>query len=176
MGKKKTWLRNVSDNWLRENFQNFRWCDICEYKPMNESMLRELSDMIDWHAICEEQSFGKEFVREFQDHIGVNLMFSQKNYDEKFLDEVMMELEGYDRNWTMSTICRTQKVSEQFLEKWLEEVDWNEVSKNQDFSEDFMRKHKKDLNWVFIKARNIPIPKDLETYAKVVILFDKIQK
>lgn len=65
MGRKKTWLKNVSDDWLRENFFNIRQFEIFRYRQMSESFVREFADFIDWNAIGEEQNFGKDFCREW---------------------------------------------------------------------------------------------------------------
>lgn len=153
MGKKKTWLKNVSDNWLRENINQLRPCDVFHYRKLSESLVREFDEDLDWHILCEKQSFEENFCREFQDKIGMNLMFCQRLYSEKFIEEVLTELSGYERLWIISSICRTQKVSERFIERWFEDVDWNEVSKNQKLTDDFMRKYKKKLNWILIKDR-----------------------
>lgn len=91
-------------------------------------------------------------------------MFSQRDYDEDFLNEVVTNLKGWERRWVISTICRTQTVSEQFMEKWSEDLDWNGISTKQNISENFMKKFPEKINWTIIKSRNISIPNDLIKY------------
>ena len=97
-------------------------------------------------------------------------MFCQKIYSEKFIEEVVSSLDYWNKKWTMSSICRFQKLSERFMERWIEDLDWDEISEHQDLSEEFMRRHKREINWLVIRDREIPLPKDLEIYLKVYIL------
>ena len=167
MSKKKLWLKNVSDDWLKENFHNFRQFDIFKYRTLSESFIRQMKDEIDWTCLCQFQTFSIDFMREFEDNITINHMFAQKHFDEKFLTEVVTTLTTRaERWWLLADMCHNQILTENFMERYFADLDWDYVSKYQNFSEDFMRRHKKALHWLPIKERDIKIPEDLKTWVE----------
>lgn len=63
----------------------------------------------------------------------------------------MTEKEIIDKYTLFTTdwykICIYEPLSEEFIEKYQDNLDWENISIYQKLSEDFIRKHKDKLNW-----------------------------
>src|SRR5574343_1752697 len=64
---------------------------------------------------------------------------------EKFFDENMKNFEVY-----LSYISIFQKLSEEFIEKYSDKINWHHISEFQKLSEKFIEKHCNKVNWWYI--------------------------
>ena len=175
MSKKKKWLKNVSEDYLRENINSFRWCDICENKTLSESFLREFAKEIYWPTAIVTQSFSKDFIREFRDLIlDGPISLGDSKFDEKFLEEIVSTFEDNEKSFIVYNICVKQDISEHFIEKYKQYIDWKCVSKFQKLTPEFIRKYKNKLDWKIIKVRGIEIPEDLKEYVATKLMIEKV--
>lgn len=174
MNKKKKWLKNVSEDYLRENINSFRWCDICENKTLSESFLREFAKEIYWPTAIVTQSFSKDFIREFRDLIlDGPISLGDSKYDEKFLEEIVSTFEDNEKSFIVYNICVKQDISEHFVEKYKQYIDWKCVSMYQKLTPEFMRKYKHLLCWSKIVSRGVPIPEDLKEYVMKKLMIER---
>ena len=76
MSKKKLWLADTDEDWLRQNYKNLRWADICKYKHLSETFIREMADQIDWFFVSEDQVFSIDFIREMRNKLSLRHLLS----------------------------------------------------------------------------------------------------
>ena len=75
-----------------------------------------------------------------------NLDFLNKKYSEKELEKNINLFDEHD--WWRISFC--QKLSEQFIEKYLNKIDLETVSECQVLSEKFIEKYSDKLDWIYI--------------------------
>jgi hypothetical protein len=100
-----------------------------------------------------------------------NLDLIRKKYSEKELEEYIKFFSDYD----LEVISYTQNLSEEFIEKYSDKVDWYYISSRQNLSEEFIRKHinKIHISWLmnnnFIsrKLKN-KIKKEIKTLKEII--------
>lgn len=174
MGKKKLWLKNVSEDYLRENFRSFRWEDILRYKSLSESFIREFADEIYWPTVMDTQSFSKDFAREMNKQLSYYSIFSTAKYDEKFIEEIINTFKDDEKRFIVYNACMTQDLSEEFLEKYKQYLDWDCVSRHVKLTPNFMRNNKHLLRWGKVVRRGCPIPEDLKEYVTKELMIERV--
>lgn len=61
-----------------------------------------------------------------------------------------------------------QTLSEDFIRKFKNKVDWEKISQYQELSEDFIREFKNKVHWVPITIKRVPISLDTCIYQKCI--------
>jgi hypothetical protein len=64
------------------------------------------------------------------------------------------QIEAMSKNpklWT--AIVKTQALTEQFIEKYCQELEWNNICVHQNLSDQFIKKHEANINWSIISKK-----------------------
>ena len=96
-------------------------------------------------------------------NIKILASLSEQEYYKEFSDKI---------DWS---VIFKEKLSEEFLERFQENLNWNDVSFFQTLSIDFIKKFKKKLNWKYIEIRQSHIDKNLLFSMKNSKEYEKIQ-
>lgn len=100
------------------------------------------------------ESINKEFGLEFKSNSEVSFDYLVKYciLSEEFIEENFDELKKYVKTYN---IFAHQCLSEEFIERHIEDVDWPNISAYQKLSEDFMLRHSMNLNWpaIFVSQK-----------------------
>ena len=82
----------------------------------------------------------------------------------KISSSIVIKIERNNALWEKNlkrelTGIQYQNLSENFIRRFEDEVNWNKISKYQKLSEDFIREFKDEVNWIAIsKYQNLSIP------------------
>ncbi len=107
-----TSVKDFKANW--ENYSSSEIRDMCRRQKLSKKTLREMQEHLDWDTISQYQPLTEELMFEFKDKI----------------------------NW--SQLIRWNKkiqLTEQFVEKMADYIDWTALSRSRFLSEEFVQKH-----------------------------------
>lgn len=115
----------------------------------SEQFLREFGDQINWRAVHEKQEITIDFIREHKDVLDTSFWeWVSYNFDltPQFIDEFVDYL-----NWR---IISGKGLSEDLVVKYIDRVDWTNISTKSNLSEDFVRAFKEYINWEYVIRKN----------------------
>lgn len=72
----------------------------------------------------------------------------ENHLSEKFMEKYIQYID-------FESVCRYQKLSEEFIEKYKNKVDWRNISKYQSLTEEFIEKYKDKVDWYYICSHQI---------------------
>lgn len=186
--------QKLSEDFIREFKGYVKWGEISYHQKLSEEFMDEFKDKLDWKYICMIQNLSEKFIDSHMDfikfeYLGYNLtsdmvlkykdklnmqnLWSHVQLSEDALDELSknkynikdcaylskLSEEFIDRhkdelNWNY--VSSFQKLSEEFIESHLDYVDWGCISSYQKLSEEFIEKYANKIDWKFI-IRNTKI-------------------
>lgn len=110
---------------------------------MKNSALEELLiNSVDWNKISKKDNLSYNFITKYKKYIDWYSIINNIHYNEKIIAKCIDCIPLY-------TLITSRKLSEDFIEKYIVTTDrhWNEISQYQILSESFMDKYKDKLNW-----------------------------
>ena len=109
--------------------------------------------------IIEEIKDIEKFFEENMDNFEVDLNYISmyQKLSEEFIEKHIDKV-----NWCCISINQT--LSEEFIEKHIDKVDWNWISSNQKLSEEFIEKYKDKVDWYYISIYQKLSEKFIEKY------------
>jgi hypothetical protein len=143
-----------------EKFQDkhFNWHHISRYQKLSEEFIEKFLDKLGWEAILQNYRISDAVKRK------IKLKFKDKItaiQDEKILNNVDYNtlsedfIEKYQDRLDWKYISKNSKLSEAFIEKFKDKVNWIYISYNQILSEAFIEKFQDKVNWLNISKRQI---------------------
>jgi len=106
-------------------------CDILRFYRFDISFINENTDIFPFDSLCDYQDITEEII-------------------EKYIKGNRLT----DLSWYY--IVSTQKLSEQFIEKYKDNLEWRKVCRYQDLSEKFIEKYKDKVYWsIIIESQKI---------------------
>ena len=118
---------------------------------MPEELLREYADEIYWYGVVETQNLTECFIREMSKRFkkrvewyGISKHFY--NFTDAFLKDFAKKLD-----WTIIS----HKLTEKQIEKFVDYVDWSDISHWKKLSKEFAKKHFKDIHWTDYYMHNV---------------------
>lgn len=110
---------------------------------MKNSILEEvLINSIDWDNISKKDNLSYNFIIKYKKYINWYSIINNRHYNEKIFARCIDCIPLYK-------LITSRKLSEEFIEKYIVTTDkyWEEISRFQNLSESFMDKYKDKLNW-----------------------------
>lgn len=110
---------------------------------MKNSALEELLvNSIDWEKVSKKDNLSHNFIVKYKKYINWCSIINNKHYDEKIIAKCIDFV-------PINTLISSRKLSEDFIEKYIipKNIFWSCISKYQILSESFMDKYKDKLNW-----------------------------
>lgn len=130
------------------------------------SVLLKKADEIDWSLVGYEQynRFNDSDVRLLKDYLDFRkLIRCSQNISEDCLVENMDKFES--RKEFMHEMSCNQILSEEFLDKYSDEVEWNHVTKKYEFAnkidEHFVTKYADKVNWNVVSTCSDMLPEEV---------------
>jgi hypothetical protein len=71
----------------------------------------------------------------------------------------------FKNKFTLGFISQYQNLTEDFIEKHSDEIDWDSIGKYQTLSEEFIEKYQNKLNWLFIGKKQVLSEQFIEKFA-----------
>ena len=144
-------LRNeyLSERFLEDNIEKLK-THIHTYKYLSETFMNKHKDEIIWDEIGVYQNLSEEFILSHRDVI-----------DEKIIKNIVL----------------FQKVSSKILEIYIEEtpnllIDWDYICKNQDLTEEFIEKHIDKLDFFLLSKYQVLTEKFIEKHMDKLDIFE----
>lgn len=117
-------------------------------------IIREYKDVIDWRQVCSSQRLTEDFIREHKKYLKKkyewfeicnNFSNLSENLIHDFARKIWWEYLDYSN------------LSEDFLERHIQFVDWNRLSQTKIVSEQFGKKYEDEINWTTYYKRHYNI-------------------
>lgn len=153
----------IMKSFLREEMRKACYIDfnkIGMWQIADEELIREFADKMNWHAVFHFVQCSKDFIREvldnYYDDLDWDTIFcicDQNSVDEKFINEYKDKLD-----WGSISLMH-DKISEDFIERNIENVYWDSISRNPNLSVEFLKRHEDKLRWdcVLYNNKNVPV-------------------
>lgn len=119
------------------------WIDLLKLIDFNEDFLKENAKRIKWYNIVRYQKLSEELLTELIENrlVSCYLICRNQKLSESFIEK-------YAVYFGWREICFSQHLSEAFIEKHQYEVSWDVVSSNMTpFSEEFIWKFRDRIDW-----------------------------
>lgn len=167
-------LDNVNIDFIREFKDNINWISYSKYSKIPFEVLKEFKDRFNWYEISSHyDNINKDFINLFEDKINLHnvIINNTTKLDEDWVDKIYYELdkdEKYhlynhhivseqfivkhlkkERDWKRYA-SQVKGLSEDFIRKNANKLDWNLISQNQKLSMNFIREMQDYVNWLEI--------------------------
>ena len=184
--------QKLSEDFIRRHATDVDWSRICNHQILSEEFIEEFVDRIpnagvwvliswgqklseafierhkddlDWCSICMYQKLSEDFIRKYSDRIIWQGLFTCQKLSLDFLDKYFSGASWlpFDTICT-AEICKYQELSESFIERHADKVNWSVVGEYQKLSPAFREKH------------NIAMPNDNWLYKSTAFKKKAVQK
>lgn len=146
--------KSFSDDFFREYQDKIRWESLSHEININSKILKEFCDKVDWIKIIYNNKLKEDVIEFYITHILVDRHYNE-SYIIPLISHQSLSVEFLDKYWNVfkpfaNLISKWQKLTEEFIERHKDELDWDHISSYQDLSEQFMREHESYINWNII--------------------------
>lgn len=157
--------QTLSTNFIRKYINKLNdnsWKAICAFQELDEQFLRDFKDKVDWGIICINQKHIKEEFFEEEEIKGCYKMsqITQRELSLPWLERHANEFD--EQSW--NNICCFDDLSEKFMDKHSDKLNWMTTSGNQKFSIKFAEKYKDKIVWEDIGYYVFLSPKFIEHF------------
>lgn len=145
--------QNVSEKFIKNNenkIDNKLWSVIVQYQKLSESFIEEEknNNRFDlYKTICHQtlsESFIEKLVEENLFNDGAwNLVSAYQILSEPFIEKYQDKI-----NWF--SVSKYQVLSEPFIEKYIDKLNLDYISRNQKLSETFIEKYQDKVDWNYV--------------------------
>lgn len=144
---------NFTEDTVRKFADRIDWNEVSHYKHIREAFIEEFKDKLNWQELTQYHRFNKDQLLQYIDYIDWDRAPTfQPAIDEDVIDVVMASSKKDEFNWHGALV--NIPMSETFLEKYAVKANkWEIVSYYQDLSEKFMEKFADKLNWNYISQK-----------------------
>lgn len=114
-----------------------------------EQFLREFENDIHWIAVNDHQKITIDFIREYKDILDTGFWdWISWNFDltNQFIDEFANKL-----NWK---IISGKGLTEDIILKYIDRIDWTNISTRSNLSEEFVRAFREYISWEYVIRKN----------------------
>lgn len=131
------------------------------WQVADEDLLREFADKLYWYSVFYYIQCSQNFIREalINYYGGITrdteyYILRQNSVDEKFIEEIKDLV-----SWEMIS---TLDLSEEFVRKHYEDLNWYSVSRNPNLSAKFLEEYEDKLNWAYVIHNNKHVTKEMK--------------
>lgn len=141
-------------DFIREHKDNIDWDSLSHDVIFDFKTMKEFWDKIDWMTIIYNDDMSEEEIEFYITHI-----FDYRYYSDSYIIPLIthqtLSVELLDKYWHIfknnsTYVSKWQNLTEDFIEKHAEDLNWDEISRHQVLSEDFMKKWEKKINWNWV--------------------------
>ena len=146
----------LSERFIIKYQHKVDWANISAYQVLSEPFIKRFADKLDWIGIILHQIISEDLIETYKNKVDwVTLSYSyklSKSFIKRFaeylhwegisgsdLDEELIELFQSKVDW-VAISWSYQELSENFLLKYRDKLDWNGVLRRQSLSEEFIRR------------------------------------
>ena len=174
----KTLCQNeeLSDEFIQQNFKKINWNYFSRYQKLTFEKIDKYINKINWREIVYNPYFDKEFVNRYINHLDwclCELFWSKLDPDVlsnflensykwvpiipviKLSEDFLTENSKHFSSHLWMMICAYQVLSEDFIRKFADKVDWRTISSHQEISENFIREFQDKVDWREISCKTL---------------------
>ena len=164
---------------LYKYHKKLKWKIIFEKQNLSEQLIRKYKYKVnhDLSIIIKYQNVSEKFLIDYNSKVGHNeVIYLLENYklSENYLNFIINSSKSwwdcyefmYDKENAFNKISRYQILSENFIEKYKNNLNWKFITIYQKLSEKFIEKYNKNINWDFVSIRQKISPSFLKKYNK----------
>lgn len=119
------------------------------YSPLvTEYIMDQYGSFLDWNLITARHRFSEETLLKFAKNIDWEQACISQNLSCEFIDKYYIKLRLY-----LYEIAKYQKLSEDFMRKHKNDLDWDLISEYQNLSESFIEEMSDYVNWTWISEK-----------------------
>jgi hypothetical protein len=149
------------------------WNFFSEYQPLSLKFIEDNKELIEFRALDYNKNLGVEVVKYYYD-AGI---FKEKSLFEVELSEEYIE-SVFDKIENKTALVIKNKLSEEFIEKHISELDLTEIFTYDFIKEEFIEKHYEEIGNTYRLANNRKLSEDfferhLEDYNKFDSFYDR---
>ena len=141
-----------------------KWTKLCKMEELSEKFIRKYEKFIDWSTLSNNHNTLSIDLIEKYQNRIFDGLWRQENLSEEFIERNLRRV-----NW--EEISQYVKLSESFMKKYKDQLDWTSLTQYKVLSEDFMREMRDYIDWTVVSAnqRNLSINFVREFYDKLCI-------
>ena len=144
--------QTLSEDFIAEFQDKVRWGKISESQKLSEDFIYRFADRVHWSGILKCQSLSEDFIRD-----AINIICMEKDGRSDISEEHMkcikcMEVQQIDTELFISWISGFQILSEDFIRRFSDNLDWRKICAHQVLSEQFIREQKDRVHWAEVSA------------------------
>lgn len=144
---------NFTEDTIRKFADKVDWTEVSRYAHLSDKFIEEFKDKLNWEELTQHHKFSKDMLLKYMEQIDWDRAPTyQHEIDEEVIEAVMSSPKKDQFNWHGALVITP--MSETFLEKYAVKANkWEIVSYYQDLSEKFMEKFADKLNWNYISQK-----------------------
>lgn len=156
-------LKFNSENQTKEDFfENIGcivdWKSMCQFSKLKEDFLRKHIEKIEWKYVSANVNiiFSEDFIFEFKDKLNVTTIILRKKnsssseYVQQFSIGFIESIQKYV-NWFV--ISGRYDLSENFIDKFIDDLDLRRVISRVNLSDEFIKKHESKLRYYVLSEK-----------------------
>lgn len=124
------------------------WEKISCHKDLKVEHLDLYGGYLNWNAVVARHKYTEEELLRFEKNVDWSQACISQKLSSEFIDKHWLKLYPYKYE-----ICKYQKLTEEFLEKYKDSLDWSLISQYQTLSESFIDKMSDYVDWDWISEK-----------------------
>ncbi len=175
--------QTLSEDFIIKFQDKVNWSHISQYQKLSEDFIWEFRDKLHWKKISEYQILSNTFIRKCATYVNWIKIFVYQELSMYFIEECVNTLLSYIGY--IEIIIRYQKVSKEFILKYIHEVSIEHVLEYQELDEEFIiyliendyitEDYHWDLLYQYQKLSNEFIEIFIDTFIERMSVFDIIK-
>ncbi len=118
------------------------WKLISAHKNLSETAILRCPDRLDWSVVCKNSILKESLLEQVYKYLDIGVISQYQHLSESFIENHFEDFKLF-----MEDICDNQKLSENFILRHKDTVDWRAISRSQKLSESFMEEMKDYIDW-----------------------------
>ena len=124
------------------------WSKVSRSPVLSDYVMDQHGTFLDWNLVTARHKFDEEILIRFKDHIDWEQACISQKLSSYFLDKYYIQLRVY-----LYEISKYQKLSEEYMRKHKDDLDWDIISEYQNLSETFMEEMSDYINWTWVSEK-----------------------
>ena len=151
--------QKLSESFIREFQDRVSWNHASMYQRFSEKFIIEFQDKVSWYYIPIKQKVSNKFLLAFMDKVDWTGVFQKRKMSERFIMKVYncfnSKLDHKRTKCWVTGFSACQKLSEKFIRKHKDIVDWSGISRYQKLSEEFIEEFIDKVDFYYIQQNAI---------------------
>lgn len=134
--------------WFIDKYKDKLNWRLISKKKLTYSFIKKYADKYPWVYAVQYNVMSARFMNYFSSYLRWELVFTSQNLSMHFIETHMQLIK--DKSFRKIAIVKYQRLTEKYMEKYLDYFGINNLTKYQTFSRRFIEKHKHDISWYML--------------------------